>query len=348
MKKILSLFIIIALLVSLFSLTACSKNYKKYTDYSFDYFDTVTTIVGFEKSQEEFNKNCEKIKGWLSEYHRLYDIYTLYEGVNNLCKINLSQGKEIAVEKPIIDLLLYAKELYSKTDGKLNIAMGSVLSIWHDYREYGLKNPAKASLPPKDLLKKANAHTDIKNLIIDKKANTVLLADNDMKLDVGGIAKGFAAEEIANKMQANDISGYILNIGGNVKIVGNRPDNKKWAVGIENPDTEDSENPYIELLELDNMSLVTSGSYQRFYTVDGKNYHHIIDPETLSPAQNFKSVSVLCEDSGLADALSTALFCMSYKDGKKLAEQTDGVYVMWVLENGEKLYSDGFKNFIAD
>ncbi len=349
MKKFFTLFIILAIIISSFTLSSCSKSPKKYTDYSFDFFDTVTTIVGFEQTQEDFDNNCEKIKNWLLEYHRLYDIYTLYDGINNLCKINTSQGQEISVDEKIIDLLSYSKKLYEKTNGKLNIAMGSVLSIWHDCREYGLKNPDKAYLPSEELLKTASNHTDINKLVININDNTVCFADDKMKLDVGGIAKGFATQKIAEKMEEHGIIGYILNIGGNVKIVGERPDGQKWNVGIENPDTIDTENPYIEQLQLDNnMSLVTSGSYQRFYTVNGNNYHHIINPDTLYPAQNFKSVSVLCENSGLADALSTALFCMSYEDGKELIAQTEGVYVMWVTENGEKLYSKGFENFFKN
>ncbi|MBR6533458.1 MAG: FAD:protein FMN transferase [Clostridia bacterium] len=346
MKKIISLLIILCLL---FGFCGCKANSQKFTEYSFDYFDTVTTIVGFEQSEEDFKQNCEQIKAWLSEYHQLYDIYTLYDGVNNLCRINMSNGEAVTVEPEITQLLEYSKELYKTTNGKLNIAMGSVLSIWHDYREYGLKNPEKASVPNLQLLEKANKHTDISNIIIDKQKNTVKLDDSEIKLDVGGIAKGYAAEQIAKKMEYAGITGYILNIGGNVKIVGNRTDGEKWTVGIENPHTQDSENPYIETLKLDNsMSLVTSGSYQRFYTVGDVNYHHIINPDTLYPAKNFKSVSVLCEDSGLADALSTALFCMTYEDGKKIIETTDNVYVMWVLENGEKLYSEGFKKFITN
>lgn len=343
MKKFLSLIFIFVCLLETFFLTACKNKEKKFTDYSFDYFDTVTTIVGFETTEEAFKQNCVKIKAWLEEYHKLYDIYTVYDGITNLCIINNSNGKTLKVDSKITDLLTYSKELYNKTNGKLNIAMGSVLSIWHDYREYGLNNPEKAELPPQKLLNTAAKHTDINDLVIDN--NSITLTDSEMCLDVGAIAKGYAAEKVSELMKSQNISGYILNIGGNVKIVGERPDGEKWKVGIENPDTEDTETPYIEELSLGEMSLVTSGSYQRFYEVGGKSYHHIIDPDTLMPAVSFKSVSVLCENSALADAFSTALFCMSYEDGRKLVQATDNLYVMWVLENGEQLYSDGFKEY---
>lgn len=348
MKKILSLTLVILLT---FSLTACNKQKTKFTDYSFDYFNTVTTIVGFEKSKEDFDKNCEKIKQLLQEYHKLYDIYTLYDGVNNLCKLNQTiDGKHptLKVDKKIIDLLSYAKEMHQKTSGKLNIAMGSVLSIWHNYRTNGLDDPSNAKLPPIDDLKEANAHTNIENLIINKTDRTVSITDSKLLLDVGGIGKGFAVEEIAKEMKKQNMTGYILNVGGNVRIVGNRDDQEKWKIGIENPDINDTETPYIEYLSLEEMSLVTSGSYQRFYTVDGKNYHHIIDPKTLMPSEYFNSVSVLCKDSGLADALSTALFCIDLDSGKELLKSFDEVEVMWVLKDNTKHYSNGFKKYCTN
>ena len=342
MKKLLSLFLVALLALPL---AGCNAKYQKFTDYSFDSFDTVTTIIGFEKDKQVFDQNCQKIKAWLLEYHKLYDIYKAYDGVTNLYTVNRSQGTAVKTDSKIIDLLKYSKNLYTKTNGKLNVALGSVLSIWHDYRAQGLNDPANAVLPPIKLLKNAAPHTRFEDVIIDSAAQTVLIKDKSLTLDVGAIAKGYATEQVAKRMLDNGISGYILNIGGNVKIVGARPDGGKWAIGIENPDRSSSE-AYVEELQLDKMSLVTSGSYQRFYTVNGKNYNHIIDPDTLYPAEFFASVSVLCEDSALADGLSTTLFCMPYEDGKKLVEGFEGVHAMWVTPNGEKLYSKEFKAYI--
>ena len=341
MKKILSLILIVLLSVPL---TGCKKNYEKFTDYSFDSFDTVTTIVGYEEKKETFDKNAQKIKAWILEYHKLYDIYKSYDGVINLYNLNRSQGKTVKVDNRIINMLSVAKELYAKTDGKLNAAMGSVLSIWHDCRTRGIDNPASAKLPVKSQLQAAAKHISFDEVVIDSEAQTILIKDKNLTLDVGAIAKGYAAEEVAKKMADEGMTGYILNVGGNVRIVGKRPDSEKWSVGIENPDTS-SDEPYIEELALDEMSLVTSGSYQRFYTVNGKNYHHIIDPDTLYPAEYFASVSVLCEDSAIADGLSTTLFCLPFDDGKKLLKNFDGVYAMWVTKDGQKLYSDGFENY---
>ncbi len=340
MKRIISFVLIFALL---FMLGGCKGKKEKFTDYSFDCFDTVTTIIGFEDNKEKFNEVCGFIKTELYEYHKLYNIYNSYTDVKNLYTINKEKTVS-GVDGRIIDLLLFCKEMHTLTKGETNITFGSVLSIWHTCRELGLNDPETAYLPDMAVLEKAAEHTNINNLVIEKETKTVTLLDSEMLLDVGAVAKGYAAECVAKKLRDKGITGYLLNVGGNIKIVGERPDNEKWTIGIENPDNSE-EVPYIEYLGLNKHSLVTSGSYQRFYTVNGENYHHIIDTKTNMPATNFKSVSVLCEDSGKADALSTALFCMNFEDGKNLVNELQGVEALWVLNNGEKLYSQNFLEY---
>ena len=325
-------------------ISGCGKNYEKFTDYSFEYFDTATSIIGFEKSEEVFKENVDKIKEKLEEYHKLYTIYSRYEDVNNVYTINNSETP-LEVDPKLADLLSFSKEMHTLTGGKINIAMGSVLSIWHEYREAGLNDPTKAQVPTLDELKEASKHTDINSLVVEN--NTVYLKDSKLKLDVGAIAKGYAIEQIALWMEETGITGYLLNVGGNIRIVGDRPDGEKWQIGLENPE-EDENEPYIEYLSLGaGYSMVTSGSYQRYYTVEGKNYHHIIDPDTLYPAVGYKMVSVINKDSGEADALSTALFCMDYEEGKRIINSLEDTYVMWVKDNGEIIYSNGFENFIT-
>ena len=344
MKKLLSVFLVVSILL----LSGCDSNKKtKYTAYYFDFFDTETTVIGYEKSQEDFDIVNEGIKMMMREYHMLFDIYNCYDNVNNLATINQvenGQHNVVTVDKEIIDMLLFAKEMYVKTDGAVNVAMGSVLKIWHNYRNDGLDDPVNAQLPPMDKLEEASKHTNLEDLIIDEENNTVYLADPDMKLDVGAIAKGYAVERIAQRLEEKGVTGYLLNVGGNIRTIG-MANGSEWKVGIENPDTKNKEKPIIEVLEIAGKSVVTSGSYQRFYVVNGKNYHHIIDPETLMPGKKYKSVSVLTNDSGLGDALSTALFLMDYEEGKSLVENMENVEAMWVMPDGEQLYSDGFEDY---
>ena len=354
MKKQVSIMLVIVLVVlQVFSFGSCKATEKtKYSAHYFDYFDTATTIMGYTETKEEFDLICEDIKTHLNEYHRLFTIYDRYENFNNLVTINdVTNGEHqvVEVDEKIIDMLVFAKEMYKKTNGKVNIAMGSVLSIWHIYRNEGLDDPSKAQLPPMEKLIEANGHTNIDDLIIDEEKNTVYIADPLMKLDVGAIAKGYAVEKIGDYLEEKGIDGFLLNVGGNIRTIGNAgAEDSPWKAGIENPDTENEEKPYIEYIKVAGESIVTSGSYQRFYVVNGENYHHIIDPETLMPGANFKSVSVITNDSGLGDAFSTALFLMSYEEGKNLIEKTENIEAMWVMPDGEQRYSSGFNDYTFD
>ena len=349
-KQFLSLFLLVCILLPCAFFTSCNQKkdkMQKYSAYSFDYFDTATTITGYATTKEAFDQISNDILKELEEYHKLFTIYHTYENMENLCTLNkLKDGKHrvVTVDSRIIDMLLYAKDVYSKTQGKVNIAMGSVLSIWHDYRTQGTKDPTKAELPPMDTLKDAAKHTNIDDLVIDKENNTVFLKDPQMTLDVGAIAKGYAVEMIAKSLEKKGISGYVLNVGGNVRTVGEKGNGEKWLIGIENPD-DSTDEQYIEYLEFAGESVVTSGSYQRFYFVNGKSYHHIIDTETLMPSEYYLSVSIITKSSSDGDALSTALFCLPFEDGLALLNSFNGAEAMWVYPDGTKKYSNGFKNY---
>ena len=347
--KLLSFFLAICLLCGCVVLPSCEKQgkHEKFSAYSFDYFDTVTTITGYAEGQEAFDAVANEALAQLGEYHRLYDIYHRYEGMENLCTINElvdGQHRTVTVDRRIIDMLLYAKDMYAKTNGRVNIAMGSVLSIWHDYRTIGMEDPASAELPPMDKLTEAAKHTDINCLVIDEEGSTVTITDPAMKLDVGAIAKGYAVEMAARSLEKKGITGFVLNVGGNVRTVGPKADGEKWVAGIENPE-DDEDKPYLAYLALAGQSLVTSGSYQRYYIVNGKRYHHIIDPDTLMPSEGFISVSILTKSSADGDALSTALFCMSYEDGLALIESMPNTEAMWVFSDGQEKTSSGFDAF---
>ena len=345
--KINKLMGVILIFSCLIILNGCKKNqYKAYSITYFDYFDTVTTIIGYEKKEEHFNEKATYIENLLKEYHSLYDIYHTYENVNNLYTLNQEAGKEVVVDQKIIDLLDYAIDMYNKTSGMMNIAMGSVLKLWHDEREYASYNPLGAKVPLESDLKDAAKHTNIANIIIDKENKTVLLKDKLMRIDVGAIAKGYATEEIAKKLEAKGITSYMLNVGGNIRLIGSKANGEKWKVGIQNPDLSADDNTNIAVLELQDYAIVTSGSYQRYYYVDGVRYHHIIHPKTLMPENNYLSVSVVSKNSALADALSTALFNLSLDEGKTLIKNFNDIYVMWVDINNKIHYSNGFENFL--
>lgn len=303
-------------------------------------FDTVTTIVGYAETEEAFTDTAQAFHDELLEYHQLYDIYNEYEGINNIKTIN-DHGWEhpIKVDQRIIDLLLFSKELYTQTEGRVNIAMGSVLRLWHDARETGIADPSRAALPDQAALEQAAAHTDIDSIQIDVEESTVFLSDPEVKLDVGAIAKGYAVEQVCR----NTPSGLLISVGGNVCPTGPKPESgQPWVVGIQDP--EDPEQ-YLHTIYVEDVSVVTSGDYQRYFTVDGVPYHHIIDPDTNYPAGYWRSVTILCRDSGVADALSTALFTLPQEEGQALLDAFQAE-AMWARQDGTILYSPGFQAYI--
>lgn len=326
--------------------SGCKGREKIQEKTYFEYFNTVSVIYSYAgDSDDEFEENCHEIEEILQKYHRLLDIYNEYEDVNNLCTLNKNADNEaIKLEKELIEFLLYSKELCYTTAGEMNVMMGSVLSLWHDCRKTVAEKPEAVMLPTKDELEYAALYTSIELLEIDEAEGTARICAPEASIDVGALGKGYVAERIAEYLEAKGVSGYVLDLGGNLRIVGTKPDGGNWITGIKSPDQTDS---YAVKLALSDMSCVTSGNYERYFELDGKRYHHIIDKDTLYPAEHFSSVTVICRNSALADALSTALFCMTYENGAALVENLDGVEAIWIDENGEILCSDGVENLRA-
>ena len=331
MKKTISLVLSLVLLLSLFG---CSNSkYSKYSKSFLDLFDTASSVTAYDISQSEFDKKYEELYAQIKKYSMLFDIYNSYDKLKNLKDINENAYKSpIKVDAEIIELLTFGKDVFERTKGLVNIAMGSVLSIWHYYREEG------KSLPSRDILIDASKHTDIDDLIIDTDKSTVYFKDSKLKLDVGAIAKGFVCNKIYQFITDNDLwQSAVISLGGNIITVGNKPDNTNFIIGIENPNSSE----YLDkVIADDKTSVVTSGSYQRYYTVGGKKYCHIIDKNTLFPADYFTSVTVICNNSALADAYSTALFCMNLSDGLQFAKDND-IEVIWMDNSGKITKTSG-------
>ena len=341
LKSIVCLCVVSGLLVVM---TGCPKTAIKADPKGmvyYTFFDTVSYVYDYAgDSQAEFEQKCSAVSAVLDEYHKLFDIYYEYSGVVNLCTVNRNAGGEpLKVDEKLIDFLLYAKEIYTLTGGEMNVMMGAVLRPWHDCRTAATENPGEASIPEESVLLEAAKHTDIASLEIDREASTVRISDPDARIDVGALGKGYATERAAQYLKSVNADGYVLNIGGNIRIIGTKPDGSGWLTGIKDPADPDSS--YAMKLTLANTSCVTSGVYERYFTVKGVRYHHIIDRDTLYPADYFSSISIITEDSGLADALSTALFCMSYEEGLKLVNALDGVDVLWITADGRMYYTDG-------
>ena len=340
MKRVFLLILVVLLLTGCAAPAAEADTTQQYTATFLTLFDTVTTIIGRAESEEAFRETTQAIHDDLLRYHELFDIYNDYEGVNNLKTINDNAGiAPVGVDKAIIDLLLDCKEYYELTGGHVNAAMGSVLHLWHEARSHGINDPQNAKLPSMEALQEASGHCSFDSVVIDEAASTVYITDPHARLDVGAIAKGWATQRAAEKAP----SGMLISVGGNVCATGPKlSDGTPWVIGIQDPDAADKN---LHTVFVTQNSVVTSGDYQRTYWVAGEPYHHIIDPDTLMPSTYLRSVSVICPDSGLADALSTALFLMDREAGSALAEKC-GAEVLWVDAAGQKFMTDGFEKML--
>ena len=339
-KRAVSFFLIITLSLPFF--ISCSKKEKQVYE-NFNCFDTYSTLTVYG-SNDEVKPFFDEFDKTLKRYHNLLDIYNTYGDTTNLKVINDNAGKEaIAVSKELFDVLEFGIEMHRKTNGKLNVAIGAVTSIWHKARENASVSPANVTFPTQDSIKEALSHTDINSVLLDQKTCSVKITDPKLSLDFGGIAKGYVASLLYNKLISLGCKSFLINLGGNVVSAGTKPDGSSWISAIENPFDEASLG-YNKSVLLTNQTLVTSGSYQRFFVYEGKNYSHIIDSESGFPPEFFASVTVKApsSESGLADALSTALFCMSFDEGSKLIASMNNVEALWIFNDGSYKISAGF------
>jgi thiamine biosynthesis lipoprotein len=341
--------IAVMLMVSLFlTIYGCGKrtDKHKFSSSFFDCFDTVITVYGYASDQTAFNQMVALVHENFLELHEKFDAYHEYEDVINVYTLNQNAGGEpVAVSTELYELIKQSKQLYMQTGGKVNVAMGSVLQVWETYREMATKDPDGATVPDSKILNMAAQHMDINNVVMDDPTQSIVLTDPYMSLNVGAVAKGYACEIVKDRMIDAGYNSFVISAGGNVVTVGQDiARDAAWGVGIQNPDTQTADE-IIDTIYASDKAIVTAGSYQRYFTVNGKRYHHIIDPATLMPAINFDSVTVICDDSLLADFMATTLFILPPGQAMALAESIDGLDAVWVDTKGEISYTSGYTDY---
>ena len=305
-------------------LTGCNvKTYKK----SMFYMDTHIEVKLYDVSKSKASKLLKEIDNIYSEYHKLTDRYYSYDDLINVYYLNNTLGinESIKIPSKLSDVINYGIEAYDDTNGYINIALGNVIDVWNKYRDEGKSVPKTYEL--------INLNTDIKSIGLK---DNIYTKSKDVKLDLGAYAKGYVTEIVAKYLEDNGCYKYLINAGGNVRV-GKTYKSSKYLVGIEEP--FNTSNIYDKLL-VENMSVVTSGSYQRYYEVDGVIYNHIINPKTLFPDNYTKSVTVVTKDSAKADILSTYLFLLPIEDGINLVNSLDDVEAIWYAD--EIYYSENF------
>lgn len=334
------------------SSSASQPQDKKFSTQFFGTFDTVVQVVGYTSDQETFQQYATFIRERFEELSRLYDRFYAYDGIHNIHTINQNAGvAPVEVAPEILDLLEITLERYGKVGGT-NIALGPVLDIWHDYiGRYSGADPAATQLPAMEALEKAALHCDPANIIIDRDASTVFLTQPGMILDVGAVAKGYATQLVADEVYAQGFTSFIISAGGNVVTMDAPRDGLRssWPIGIQDPfaDPNDPGSDSLDVVMVTHQSVVTSGDYQRFYMHGDQRVHHIIDPATLQPANHYRAMTVVCDDSGEADYASTLLFVLPFEESKAMADRM-GWKALWVFPDGEVAYTDSLLPLLRD
>ncbi len=320
MKKLL---ILLPLVLCLFS---CGE--KRYSTQYWGMFDTVVDVEGYFESEEEFKRADKLIYDTLSYYNSLFNIYEDAQ-FTNLKSVNESGGVPIQVDRELYDFIAYLKNADNMTGGACNAALGRVSMLWKKALE-------EKTLPDEALLEEASRHCDFDTVELDPTNLKITLTDPKLRIDAGAVAKGYVSQKLISVLSENGIDNVLINLGGNVVAIGSK-NGEKWRVGIKNPSGDGNS----AIVEISDTSLVTSGGYERGAEINTSWYHHIINPETLSPASNHLSVSVLSGDPALADVLSTALFVLPLEEGLKLVEETQAE-AMWIGLGGEITKSENF------
>lgn len=328
-KKTILIFILLFLIL-IFILYNSLKNRIYERNYS--YFDTYINIKVYSNSSKKANEALDEIDKIYSEYHKLTDRYNSYQGITNLYTINNNVLNEeyLKIDKKLYELIEYGINMYKWSNGKVDISMGNVIDIWKGYREAGI------SIPTIEELKYVN-YNNINE--IELKDNKI--KNNNLNIDLGSISKGFATKKVGEYLESIGLKKYLINAGGNV-LTGESYKKDKYKIGLENPNNQ---NDIYKIIKVENEAVVTSGGYLRYYEYNGTKYHHIIDPDTLFPANNVKSVTVITKDSAYADFLSTYLFLLPLEDGKKYVDELDNVEAIWYLSDDTTVISKGFSKY---
>ncbi len=314
MKKKISLLFVFIMIINLF--TGCGS--AEATSKSDFYFDTIITITLYEKDTDELFEGCFALA---KEYESLFS--TTVEG-SDIYKINHAAGEPVTVSDETLALIQTGIDYAKETNGAFDITVGALSSLWDFSNNDGV-------IPTEQEIEDALSTVSYENIIID--GNSVSLQNPNTQIDLGGIAKGYIADQMKTYLLEQGVTSALINLGGNVLCVGEKPGGSTYQIGIQEPFSEDGE--VIASVAISDKSVVTSGTYQRYFEVDGEIYHHILDLSTGYPCNNgLSSVTIISDTSLQGDALSTIVFLMGLEDGLAYVESLENVEAIFISDDG--------------
>lgn len=291
------------------------------------FFDTVITITIFDSEDETILDDCNKL---MARYESLFS--RTVEG-SDIWNINHSEGKSVTVSDETADILKKALHYCELSDGAFDITIAPVVSLW-DFHE-----DSERIIPSEESVAEAVSHVDYH--IVTLEGNTVTLSDPKGAVDLGAIAKGYISDGLRDLLLSRGVKSALIDLGGNIMSVGSKQDGSPWRIGIRKPFAGMAD--LIDIAQIRSGSVITSGSYERYFIVDDVLYHHILDPDTGFPVKNdLTSVSILSENGSDGDALSTTCFVLGEEKGMDLIESLDGIEALFITKDEQKKYSSGW------
>jgi thiamine biosynthesis lipoprotein len=273
----------------------------------------------------------------IDEAFKLVDHYeSLYSRTiptSDIYQFNHRSEMSLPVSSDTSDLIDYGLYYSKLTNGKFDISIGALTSLWN----FNTDHP---TLPNQSDITEAIKHVNYRKL--HQKGTTLYADDINLQIDLGAIAKGYIADRLKEFLISKGITSAMINLGGNVLCIGNKPDGSPFAVGVQKPFSNQGE--VLLALDISDLSVVSSGTYERYFTIDGKQYHHILNPKTGYPYDNnLVSVTIISNKSVDGDGLSTSCFALGLDEGMKLINSLDDTYAIFVTKDNKIFYSNGLE-----
>jgi len=288
------------------------------------------TVVEIQVRDADEQKAEDAITKAFAEVKRIDDLFTTYNEASPVWKINNSADTIINIDSEIYNLIVLCDSITKLSNGSFDVSLDNLTKVWGFYTD----NP---QLPTKAEIDSALLNSGWQNIIL--LGENKIIKKGKVGLNFGAIAKGYAVDKAIDVLKKQGIKEALVNAGGEISVIG-----KDWIVGVQHPREINS---IIIKIKLDGFTVATSGDYEQYFEVDGKRYHHILDPKTGYPSKGLQSVTIINKSNSIADALATAVFVMGKANGTKLIETLDDTEAMIIDDNGKIFYSSGFEKFLV-
>lgn len=315
------------LLLALLFLSGCSSVSDTPVSRTATFFDTVITIKIYDKDAEDVLNACiEKCKDYESRFSRTLEGSEIYQ-------LNHAGGQAVELSPDTIELINLGLKYCELSEGSFDITVAPLDDVWNFKENAG-------TVPDPAAIEEAKSHVNYHTVVVN--GNQVQLTDPAAQIDLGGVAKGYIADKLKSFMKKQGVANAIIDLGGNVLAIGGKPGGESFNIGIQKPFAE--QGTPITSVKIKDKSVVSSGIYQRYFKVDDKVYHHILNPVTGYPCENnLLGVTIVAGSSADADGLSTTCFILGRKRGIELINKISGVEAVFITDDYKLHYTSGFK-----